>query len=136
MNTKKSSWSSFLNKKNDYVELLEGKVKKEFPSENGEEIFKAYDFQLECKEEQLLSNIEISSAKVKSPIDNETEEFIGIQFKSKYDRIGVMKEEESIDVSLAIDISGSMKGDRFVETKMVIKSMIETIGKNDKVALT
>ena len=62
-------------------------------------------FQIESKEKNLLSNIEISHGTSKNPINNKTETFIGLIVKTKYDGIG---NRRPIDLSIALDISGSM----------------------------
>ena len=66
-------------------------------------------FKLNSKEEKKTMNIEISLASVKNPISNEKELWLGTLLKSKYDG---QKIDKLIDLSITIDISGSMSGTR------------------------
>ena len=62
-------------------------------------------FKLNSKEEKKTINMEISLSSVKNPISNEKEVWLGTLFKSKYDG---QKINKLIDLSIALDISGSM----------------------------
>ena len=68
-----------------------------------EGLFNENYFKIDQRETKLINNVEISYAKVKNPITNQLERFIGLFVKSKYDGIGI---REQIDISLALDISG------------------------------
>ena len=72
-----------------------------------EGIFNSTYFKLNSKEEKKPLNMEISLASVKNPISNENEVWLGTLLKSKYDGTKINK---LIDLSIAIDISGSMSG--------------------------
>ena len=63
-------------------------------------------FPIQCREYQLLNNLEISHCKVKNPMTNEEELFLGLIVKSKYD--GTPGVREPLDICITLDISGSM----------------------------
>jgi len=63
-------------------------------------------FQIKEREMNLDNNLEISHCKVKNPITGETELFLGLLLKSKYD--GTPGIREPIDICITLDISGSM----------------------------
>ena len=98
-------------------------------------------FQINSKEKNLLLNIEISHGISKNPINNKLETFIGLLLKSKYDGIG---DRRPIDLSIALDISGSMssiddsilKKSRINIAKDALKKLISIIDeKNDRISL-
>ena len=62
-------------------------------------------FLINSKENNLIQNIEISHAITKSPITYQTDAFISLILKSKYDGIG---NRQPIDMSITLDVSGSM----------------------------
>jgi len=62
-------------------------------------------FQIQSQEKNLVENLEISHAFTKNPISYKNDAFIGLFLKSKYDGIG---NRQPIDMSIALDISGSM----------------------------
>ena len=62
-------------------------------------------FQIQSQEVNLVQNLEISHAIIKSPISYQNDAFIGLLLKSKLDGIG---NRQPIDMSIALDISGSM----------------------------
>ena len=62
-------------------------------------------FSINEQEKNLIQNMEIAHAITTNPITKEKDAFIGLIFKSKYDGIGNRK---PIDMSIALDISGSM----------------------------
>ena len=62
-------------------------------------------FSIYSQEKNLIQNMEISHAITKNPITNQKDVFISLIFKSKYDGIG---NRQPIDMSIALDISGSM----------------------------
>ena len=72
-----------------------------------EGIFNSTFFKLNSKEEKKTLNMEISLASVINPISKENEVWLGTLLKSKYDG---QKMNKLIDLSIAIDISGSMSG--------------------------
>ena len=62
-------------------------------------------FQNQSQEKNLAQNLEIAHAITKNPISYKNDTFIGLLLKSKYDGIG---NRQPIDMSIALDISGSM----------------------------
>ena len=62
-------------------------------------------FLVNSKENNLIQNLEISHCITKNPINNQKDAFLGLILKSKYDGIG---NRQPIDISIALDISGSM----------------------------
>ena len=86
-----------------------------------EGIFNSTFFKLNSKEEKKTLNMEISLASVINPISKENEVWLGTLLKSKYDG---QKINKLIDLSIAIDISGSMSGSRINTAK---KSLIQLI---------
>ena len=62
-------------------------------------------FSINTQEKNLIQNMEISHAITTNPITNQKDAFISLIFKSKYDGIG---NRQPIDMSIALDISGSM----------------------------
>ena len=71
-----------------------------------EGLFNENYFKINSKEINLPLNLELSYSKTRNPFNNRKEYFIGIIFKSKYDG---EKINEPIDLSIALDISGSMQ---------------------------
>ena len=71
-----------------------------------EGLFNENYFQINSKEINLPLNLEISNSKTRNPFNNRKEYFLGIIIKSKYDG---EKINEPIDLSIALDISGSMQ---------------------------
>ena len=64
-------------------------------------------FLINSQEKNLVQNLEISHAITRNPITYQTDAFISLILKSKYDGIG---NRQPIDMSIALDISGSMSG--------------------------
>ena len=62
-------------------------------------------FLIASQEKKLSQNIEISHAITSNPITNQKDAFISLILKSKYDGNG---NRQPIDISIALDISGSM----------------------------
>jgi len=62
-------------------------------------------FNIISQEQNLIQNIEISHAIAQNPFNYGKDAFLGLILKSKYDGIG---KREPIDLSIALDISGSM----------------------------
>ena len=62
-------------------------------------------FSINSQEKNLIQNMEIAHAITINPISNQKDAFISLMLKSKYDGIG---NRQPIDMSIALDISGSM----------------------------
>ena len=62
-------------------------------------------FLMNSKENNLIQNIEIAHAITNNPITYQKDVFISLILKSKYDGIG---NRQPIDMSIALDVSGSM----------------------------
>ena len=80
--------------------------KNDFSKISYDALFNENYFKINSKENNLILNLELSYSKVKNPFTNITEYFIGLLVKSKYDGEEI---NESIDISIALDISNSMK---------------------------
>ena len=63
-------------------------------------------FPIKARENELLNNLEISHCKVRNPITNKEELYLGLIVKSKYD--GTPGIREPLDICITLDISGSM----------------------------
>lgn len=63
-------------------------------------------FKIKQKETELSANLEIFKYISKNPFNKKLDYFLGLFIKSKYDGIG--RELDTIDISIALDISGSM----------------------------
>ena len=63
-------------------------------------------FKISQRETQLAANLEIFKSITKNPFNNKLEYFVGLLIKSKYDGVG--RQSDDIDISIALDISGSM----------------------------
>ena len=68
-------------------------------------LFNENYFKIDSKETNLLLNLELSHSRTKNPFNNKKDYFLGLMIKSKYD---VEEINESIDISIALDISNSM----------------------------
>ena len=64
-------------------------------------------FPIKARENEILNNLEISQCKVRNPITNEEELYLGLIVKSKYD--GTPGIREPLDICITLDISGSMR---------------------------
>lgn len=84
---------SFHNSYSEYLITYDGVINENF-------------FPLKERELTMINNLEIYHSKVKSPITNKTEYFLGLLLKSKYD--GTKGIREPIDICITLDISGSM----------------------------
>ena len=62
-------------------------------------------FSINSQEKNLVQNMEIAHAITINPITNQKDAFISLMLKSKYDGIG---NRQPIDLSIALDVSGSM----------------------------
>ena len=97
-------------------------------------------FQVSSQERNLVQNIEISHAFTKNPITNQKDAFISLILKSKYDAIG---NRQPIDISIALDISGSMScidgndaKSRLTLAKESLKKLVSIMDlDNDKMSL-
>ena len=104
-----------------------------------EGIFNENYFEISSKESNLILNLEISKAKIKNPITSETENFIGLMIKSKYDGENI---NESIDLSIALDNSSSMnnqievtQNSRINLSKDALSKLILTLRDSDNLSL-
>jgi hypothetical protein len=97
-------------------------------------------FLVDRQETFLAENIEITHSITKNPITYKKDAFIGIFLKSKYDGIG---NRRPIDMSIALDISGSMsvcdgvgKKSRISLAKESLKKLVFIMDENnDKMSL-
>ena len=78
------------------------------------------NFELNSKENNLVENLEIYHGVAKNPLSFKKDIFLGFLIKSKYDGIGGRK---PIDLSVALDISGSMS--TYDDSKKINKCRIE-----------
>ena len=81
-------------------------------------------FKISQRETEYAANLELFKSITKNPFNNKLDYFIGLLIKSKYDGIG--RQLDDIDLSIALDISGSM-GSR-VSMKPTFKEMYEQDG--------
>ena len=105
-------------------------------------IFNENYFKISSKETNLLMNMELSKASIENIFNkNEKEYYIGLICKSKYDGEEI---NEPLDLSIALDISGSMNcpinmmtdGKSRIElAKNALNKLILNIKKDDKIAL-
>ena len=71
-------------------------------------------FSINQQEKNLVHNLELSHAITMNPFTYKKDAFLGLILKSKYDGVG---KREPIDLSIALDISGSMFCTEEYETK-------------------
>ena len=64
-------------------------------------------FKIKQKETESSANLEIFKYISKNPFNKNLDYFLGLFIKSKYDGVG--REIDTIDISIALDISGSMQ---------------------------
>ena len=98
-----------------------------------EGIFNSTFFKLNSKEEKKALNMEISLASVINPISKENEVWLGTLLKSKYDG---QKIDKLIDLSIAIDISGSMSGSRINMAKESLIQLIQKLNDDDNITIS
>ena len=98
-----------------------------------EGIFNSAFFKLDSKEEKQAINMEISLASVTNPLSKEKEIWLGTLLKSKYDG---QKINKLIDLSIAIDISGSMRGTRIDMAKKSLIQLIQKLNDEDNIAIS
>jgi uncharacterized protein YegL len=97
-------------------------------------------FSVQSPEKNLVQNLEISHGITTNPYSFKKESFIGLFLKSKFDGIG---KREPIDLSIALDISGSMFCTDEHETKtrldLAKEALIKLVSildeKNDRLSL-
>ena len=78
-------------------------------------------FRISQRETDLAANLETFKSVSKNPFTNKLEYFIGLLVKSKYDGIG--RQLDEIDISIALDISGSMG--HCINSKPTFKELLE-----------
>ena len=78
-------------------------------------------FPIRERETNLAASLELFKSTTKNPFNKQLEYFIGLLVKSKYDGIG--RQLDEIDISIALDISGSMTIQ--MEKKPTFKEMFE-----------
>ena len=98
-----------------------------------EGIFNSTFFKLNSKEDKKALNMEISLASVLNPISNEKEVWLGTLLKSKYDG---KKIDKLIDLSIAIDVSGSMQGSRINMAKKSLLQLIQKLNDEDNITIS
>ena len=98
-----------------------------------EGIFNSTFFKLNSKEEKKTINMEISLASVTNPISNENEIWLGTLLKSKYDGKQI---DKLIDLSIALDISGSMSGSRINMAKKSLIQLIQKLNDEDNITIS
>ena len=109
-----------------------------------EGLFSENFFSIQSKEDTLTNNIELSTTTLQNPLNpSKTEQWIGLLFKSKYDGEGI---REPIDLSIAVDISGSMnstiwnkknsKKSRLDLAKEALFTLITKLKENDHIGIT
>ena len=98
-----------------------------------EGMFNSAYFKLNSKEEKKTLNMEISLASVKTPISDEKEVGLGTLLKSKHDGKSIKK---LIDLSIAIDISGSMSGSRINMAKKSLMQLIQKLNDEDNITIS
>ena len=98
-----------------------------------EGIFNSTYFKLNSKEEKKTINLEISLASVINPISNENEIWLGTLLKSKYDG---QKINKLIDLSIALDVSGSMSGSRIDMAKKSLIQLIQKLNDEDNITIS
>ena len=98
-----------------------------------EGLFNSTFFPLNSKEEKKAINMEISLASVINPLSKENEIWLGTLLKSKYDG---QKINKLIDLSIAIDISGSMSGSRIEMAKKSLIQLIQKLNDEDNITIS
>ena len=98
-----------------------------------EGIFNSAYFKLDSKEEKKAINMEISLASMTNPLSNEKEVWLGTLLKSKYDG---QKINKLIDLSIAIDVSGSMGGEKINMAKKSLIQLIQKLNDEDNIAIS
>ena len=78
-------------------------------------------FKIMQRETQLTANLEIFKHITKNPFNKQLEYFIGMLVKSKYDGVG--RKLDELDISIALDISGSMSNG--INRKPTFKELLQ-----------
>ncbi len=90
-------------------------------------------FLLDKREQNLVENISITHAITKNPFNYRKEAFIGIFLKSKYDGYG---NRHPLDISIALDVSGSMStidgNDGKRRINLALESLTKLVGIMDQ----
>ena len=140
LNHSKKNYSNFSYTKPDPSKLFFENLSK--ISYDG--IFNENYFKISSKETNLLMNMELSKASIENIFNkNEKEYYIGLICKSKYDGEEI---NEPLDLSIALDISGSMNNpihmlnnkngkSRIDLAKSALSKLIINLRKDDKMAL-
>ena len=96
-------------------------------------------FEIMNREKNLVQNIEITHAFTTNPITYKKDYFIGFLLKSKYDGIGIRM---PIDLSIALDVSGSMSSiddndgkSRIKLAKESLTKLVSILDENDTMSL-
>ena len=96
-------------------------------------------FEIMNREKNLVQNIEITLAFTTNPITYKKVYFIGFLLKSKYDGIGIRM---PIDLSIALDVSGSMSSiddndgkSRIKLAKESLTKLVSILDENDTMSL-
>ena len=98
-------------------------------------------FLLDKREQNLVQNISITHAITKNPFNYRKDAFIGLFLKSKYDGYG---NRHPIDISIALDVSGSMGtidgNDGKSRIQLALESLTKLVGimdqETDRISLT
>ena len=98
-----------------------------------EGIFNSTFFKINSKEDKKTINMEISLASVINPLSKEKEVWLGTLLKSKYDG---KKIDKLIDLSIAIDVSGSMSGSRINMAKKSLIQLIQKLNEEDNITIS
>ena len=85
-------------------------------------------FKISQRETEFAANLELFKSITKNPFNKQLEYFIGLLIKSKYDGIG--RQLDDIDISIALDISGSMNS--IITRKPTFKEMYQNDGNNER----
>ena len=85
-------------------------------------------FKITQRETEFAANLELFKSITKNPFNKQLEYFIGLLIKSKYDGIG--RQLDDIDISIALDISGSMNS--IITRKPTFKEMYQNDGNNER----
>ena len=86
-------------------------------------------FKIHQRETELAANLELFKHITKNPFNKQLEYYIGMLVKSKYDGVG--RKLDELDISIALDISGSMGAG--IERKPTFKELLEEKESNNKI---
>lgn len=92
-------------------------------------------FSVKIQEKNLYQNLDISHAITRNIFNYSQDGYLGLQLKSKFDGVG---KREPIDLSIALDISGSMfctdeydTKNRLTLAKEALKKLVSIMNEND-----